>query len=460
MDLVRVFEKGLKSKKLVGRGDHILLAVSGGVDSMVLLDCFHRVEKKFGLALGVVHLNHGLRGAESDQDEEFVAQLVREKGYSIYVKRVDVGAYCRENRLSWQDGAHRLRRAFFMEVLRKEGYHKLATGHHADDQAETILIHLLKGTGLQGLKGMAFCDPPLIRPLLGLSRDEIIRYANQRGLVFREDSSNRERKYLRNRIRLDLFPFLKSQFNPQVIEALNRTAIVLNECQQLVDHYAQRAWDKTVRSVKKNEIILDNNKFLHYFNILKFQILTRAYIHVHGQPNGPSFLQCEGIFRLSEQGGTGQTISLGGGVRVLKNRDELVVFKKSTPFFPQDVVMGEKKSFLGGKFSFLAEPVARGEVHFDGNPWVEYVDADRVHPPLWLRGWRPGDRFVPLGFKVSKKLSDFFVNSKVSLSQKDRIPLLESRGRIVWVCGHRLSEEFKITEETQRVLRLKLEIRT
>ena len=384
--------------KLLEPGQHLLVGVSGGPDSVALLD----VLVKLGHRPHIAHLNHQLRGAESDADAEFVRRLASQHGLPVTIESQSVAPdeeACRQARL-----------AFFERVAEATGIPTLVLAHNSDDQVETFLLRLIRGAGPTGLSGMR-ADRQIgrvrvVRPLLEVSRVEILEYLNAQGLNCREDSSNANRRFLRNRIRHELLPLLEREYNPGIRDVLRRTAEILRA----------EAEDDPVAAQRRT---------------------IRAWL------GEVSFEQVEAVRGLA----MGDEVSLPGGVIVYRDYDGLQKGSAPVP------VVGQWPVSLNGD-TVIAELGVRFVVGEAG----ERFDADALGDGLFVRTWRDGDRFQPLGMTGEKKLQDFFVDEKVPRRQRGRVPLLcAADGRIAWVVGHRIAEPFKVTGQTRRVLAIRFE---
>jgi tRNA(Ile)-lysidine synthase len=398
----------------------------------------------------IAHLNHQLRGEESLQDERFVQQRAQELGISCHAKRVDTleHAHCRH--LSKQEAARELRYQFLEDVRMAVGASGVATAHQADDNAETVLLNALRGTGIRGLAGIPVRREPgkIIRPLLFARRTEIEAYAASRNIPFRTDSSNDSTEYARNYLRKAIIPLL-TEVHPDVVESLNRIARMMRQLDEKVGRELDARWSTFCRPDE----------------------MGRTTVNIPGLLSEPAFVQEEIALRLFRSLGvelraatvqrvldlcshpSGHSLQLSGRLTVYRDRDRLVFTASDTrqPFHHR-VALGERYSFSTFEFSLSAPipPPAR----LDSARTTEFADADCLGASLVLRSWKEGDWFIPLGMQSKKKLSDFFTDEKVPLFEKPTIPILESEGEIVWVCGKRLDDRFKVTGRTRAVVRL------
>jgi tRNA(Ile)-lysidine synthase len=428
----------------------ILLAISGGMDSMVMLDLFSQLRERLNLQLSIVHINHQLRGEESTKDEEFVQEMSIKYGIPCYCERVDVISYAHEHGLSKQQAARQLRYECFERIRRQLNAQAVATAHHADDNAETVLLNILRGTGIHGLAGIPIKRETgcIIRPLLFVTRSDIEAYAIKQNIKFRNDSSNQSIIYHRNLLRHAIIPVLQVH-NPNIIHILNRIATLMRDVDDrlrrlvndaLASLYYQDSQERWVLNIKKLETI---QKFL--WSEIFVELLNRLNIE-------PTEKKVNALLHLCTLP-TGRTVELASTVLAQRNRD-MIVFNRRHSLKPsiQSVELGNNYDYNGYRVTISKpEPVP---VTFAGTSDVEYIDASRLGEQLVLRSWETGDWFIPLGMKAKKKLSDFFIDQKIPRYQKTSIPILESDGDIVWICGKRLDDRFKISEHTKTAIRL------
>jgi len=449
------FERYCREKSLLCKGDEIIVAVSGGVDSVVLLDLFSKLKSKYGLQLRVAHFNHQLRGKESDGDEMFVRKLAETHGYQFFVDRAETATYARDRKISIQEAARELRYRFLTSLVNGGGTQKIAVAHNADDNAETLLLNLCRGTGIGGLTGIPLYRPDLhlIRPLLFATRSEIQAYAKLNRLKYRTDSSNRKLHYKRNFIRNKILPLLQESVNPGIIKTLNRTSDILSRIEDFLLQEAKRHLQR---------MSLRKTNSLHSLDVTKLKNLHRSLQETIVKLVARSFskvpLESREVTRILGLLGsdTGKGVELSTGFKVCRDRQQLIFVRKRKRFeLEEEVQPGSSYDF--GSFRFSSRAIPRKEVHSTRNRHIEYIDAESLDGRLVLRNWKKGDWFVPFGMKQRKKLSDFFIDAKVPRYRKEEIPVLESRGNIVWVCGVRLDNRYRIKRSTRNVLKLEFE---
>jgi tRNA(Ile)-lysidine synthase len=444
------FSAFVRSAGLVKPGDRVLLAVSGGVDSMVMLHLFEVFRRSWNLELHIAHLNHQLRGDESLRDEEFVRQTAEALGLPCHTKRADILDHAHRRRLSKQEAAREVRYQFLEDVRSSIRAASVATAHQADDNAETVLLNALRGTGIRGLAGIPTRRDAgkIIRPLLFARRAEIEGYADAHTIPYRTDSSNESTEYTRNYLRKAIIPLL-SEVYPDVTESLNRISRMMRQLDERIGNELDARWPSLCGLDEKGRTVLIVPRLLSEPAYLQEEIAVRLLRSLDIETHASAVRR---ILDLCTQP-SGRSLQLSGALAVYRDRDRLVVVPStpSQPFF-QKVDLGSRYTFPTFEFS-VSSPLAPPP-RLDTARTTEFADADRLGGRLVLRSWKDGDWFIPLGMQTKKKLSDYFTDEKVPLFEKPTIPILESEGAIVWVCGKRLDDRFKVTDRTRSVVKL------
>ncbi len=454
--LLQAVRSHLRKYRLIDRGEQIIIAVSGGIDSMVLFDVLCMLREDLRLRLAVAHFNHQLRGTDSAQDEAFVRIASNTRGVECYVERADTKALSEELKRSIQETARDLRYAFFGKLRRSIGFQKIATGHHADDNAETILFNFCRGAGVQGLSGIPIWrrDIGVVRPLLGVTREQISRYAGARAIAYREDVTNARHDYSRNFLRHEVIPRIQEEINPNFVSTLLRTGEIFDELERFLEEESKLFLQRMTVSRSSGEIVLDLN-ILHLQPLFlqEYILLQTARTIVN---SGIDFSTVRALVSLSNAE-TGSFCSISKNIIAYRNRGHLI-FKQRPQIHSYRYPIQLNKAYAFEDFHFASKQV--GEALFGADPHVEFADASAFGRELVIRTWHEGDAFVPLGMKERKKLSDFFIDEKVPVFEKQAIPLLISDGEIVWVCGKRLDDRFKITPGTKQIIKLEYQPRT
>ncbi|UJH67498.1 tRNA lysidine(34) synthetase TilS [Allomuricauda sp. SCSIO 65647] len=429
------FKKHIEQNFPYLKGSSILLGCSGGIDSVVLAHLCHELKMDFALA----HCNFKLRGTESDDDQQFVENLGERLGRKVFTRAFDTLGYMDTEGGSVQMAARELRYSWFRKLLKSEGYDYLFTAHQADDDLETFLINLSRGTGIVGLKGIPAQNESIVRPLLPFFRNEIFKYADENNIGWREDSSNAETKYLRNKIRHDIVPELK-ELHPTFLENFQMTQKHLQSSSQLLQVYKKQLHSALFK-VRKDRVEID---------IEKLEALHPIKDHIHLLFNDFGFTDWSALEDLLNTS-SGKEIR-SATHRLVKDRKTLLLQK-----FDEDKAeayqISETQNHIRTPFAMRIEKVAEvGETA----PNMLYVDKETLNYPLLIRKWQKGDYFYPFGMKGKKKVGKFFKDEKIDILAKQKQWLLCSGQEIVWIIGKRADERFKVTGRTKNIIKFTL----
>jgi tRNA(Ile)-lysidine synthase len=433
--------------QLFASGQVLVVGVSGGPDSLTLLHLLTRLRKEYDLNLHAAHLDHGLR-ADSDADAEFVSRIAEAWDVPCTVERVDAAAVAREKRLSIEEAGRLCRYTFFARLAPA-----VAIAHTADDQAETVLMHILRGAGLAGLRGMLPKSTmeigdwrlEILRPLLDVTRDEIEDYVLAHGLEPRRDPTNADTRFFRNRLRQELFPNLET-YNPNIRAILRRTAEIAAGDYELVRSLIERVWPETVVAVSSTAVTFDLTLWRVHPLPLRRALLREGIQHLRPGLRDVDFTPVETALDWAQTSQSGHTADLLGGLCLTIVNDMLILGeweKDRGPALASKMTLVVPGPTLFGDWQFTTEVVASPiEPAAAGDPWMAYIPESFT--PLIIRTRRPGDRFQPLGMDGhTVKLSDFMINQKIPVTDRKRWPLLASGDSVLWVCGHRVSERVK-----------------
>jgi tRNA(Ile)-lysidine synthase len=438
--MLDAFLKFIDENRLIKKNDRVLVTVSGGIDSMVMADLFIRA----GIDIGIAHCNFSLRAKESDLDEELVRELTSTYKIPFFSKKFDTKAYSLEKGISIQMAARELRYAWFEEIRKKNKFDSVAVAHNLNDNIETFLINLTRGTGIAGLSGMKKAANRIIRPLLFTSRREISEYCTARKIVYREDQSNAETKYTRNKIRHQVIPLLK-EINPSIEITLNETAERLSGINEVFAGFIEEIRERTFE---------DSDDSIGV-NISKLQpfLCNNAILFELFRPFGINHGILRDIFNIIKGKSGSQIITESH--RIIKNRRELVIRKIS--YQTEDITVVKSLEELRQSSRFRSVRIIALTEYFKipADPDIACIDLQKISFPFTIRKWQHGDYFYPFGMNRKKKLSDYFIDRKFSLPEKENALLLESAGKIVWIIGERLDNRFRITPSTKRALILK-----
>lgn len=444
--LTERFQAYVRDNELFTREDKILLTVSGGVDSMVLMTlCFN-----CGYNVGVAHCNFQLRGQESDEDETMVLETARKYGIVCYNKRFDTVGEMELTGESMEMAARRLRYAWFHDLCREYGYTVIAIAHHIDDSIETFFINLLRGTGLRGLTGISNQVGHVVRPLMFATRREITEFALQKHIPFREDSSNRSTKYLRNKIRLGLIPRIR-EINPRFTFIMRRNIDRLEDAQRFID----AAIDNIFRTVVTES---SGVYTLHVDRIGEQSTREFVIYEILNTHYGFRGDTVDALCRALDSGSSGKRFYSRNYTAVVDRGTVVVAPIDEGDPCEVTVEKGQHRAYCGNSALYFDVCDVDSLATYSVPENVALMDADKVEYPLTLRRWHDGDAFTPFGMDGRKKVSDYLIDRKVPLPEKQRQFVLISGDRIAWLVGRRIDDAFRITDSTERVLRITREI--
>ncbi|MFC1865660.1 tRNA lysidine(34) synthetase TilS [Chloroflexota bacterium] len=455
----------MRDSCLLPENASLLLAVSGGVDSTCLLHLLAALRQGFGIRLHVVHLDHKLRGTESAADADYVRDLADSLDIPLTVDMVDVRSYKNKNKVSLEEAAREVRYTFLAQTAVSIGADYIATGHTLDDQMETILMHIIRGTGIKGLVGLKpaaewhlnGCSFNLIRPLLTVSRSETAAYCKKHRLIPRLDSTNLSLSPLRNRIRQQLVPLLKG-YNSGIADALLRMAAIAADETEFLDTEAARLWQSVVQE-KKNVLMLDRKSIDELHPALKRHLLRVAIEGLLGSLKDIEARHIEEIMTTLDKQ-AGKYINLPGGLVFYVDYERYLLGKESADLCPYPVIDGEYPLKVPGETQLVGWRVEAAITDKDYkeqgcDSFIAYFDLDKINGELKIRQRKLGDRFQPLGMKETKKVNQFMINEKIPNPWRPRIPIVATEQQILWLVGHRIDDRVKISAGTKRILELK-----
>jgi tRNA(Ile)-lysidine synthase len=437
-------------------GAKIIIAVSGGADSMALLAVLCQLRPHYNLKLLVAHVNHLLRGSESFRDAMFVQQQAEQRGLPFHQVQVDVKSFQRARSLSPQHAARLLRYEYFQSLRQALDATHIALGHTADDQVETFLLRLLRGSGPAGLGGIPPVRKPFIRPLITTHRSAILSYLTSEGIPWVEDSTNTQRTYLRNRIRLDLLPMLQ-QMNPQISKRLIELSNMLSAENAMLEQHTNVLAQQAVQWKTGSCAAILRDPYRAAPLAIQRRLLRNTVDVLLPPSSTASFAHIESLRRFAIDGAVGKRLQLPGGV-MAECQSYMMLLWNSRQFSPATsrvtIPIPGTISLPGLGTRLLAEICDRASWSIERVPGQAYLAMESLRFPLEIRFARRGDRFYPLGAPGAKKLKDFFIDSKVPRAERAFVPLVVSGSDIVWVVGYRIAEPFKVLPDTQRVLSL------
>ncbi|MCC0628326.1 MULTISPECIES: tRNA lysidine(34) synthetase TilS [unclassified Clostridioides] len=456
-----IFDKVLSTinkHNLIQKGDKIVLGLSGGPDSVCLLHVLNRLKKDFNIEIYAAHLNHQIRGIEAQKDALYVSKLCEDMGIIFFVKSINVPKYCENEGLSLEEGARKLRYEMFYEIKDKIKANKIAIGHNLNDQAETVMMRIMRGTGLKGLKGIDYIrDNCIIRPILDVERSEIEEYCEAYNLNPRIDKTNLENIYTRNKIRLDLLPYMKDNFNSNVIESIVRMSNSLKSDNDYIEKEAEAKF-REVSNVKEKgfvEINLDDFVCLH--EAIKVRVLRNSIKHILGDTNFVDQRHIEDIMSLEDNSKVNKMLTLPRNIFVYRKKDSIILTNEE--------IVNEEIEFYYNvpsngfiKIKELKQIIETQVMSIDRYKSMKLdnsskgFDFNKVKGGIVIRSRRQGDKIkLAMG---SKKVKDLFIDLKIPREERCKIPIITDSEGIICVGDYKISENYKIDEGTKEVLKI------
>jgi tRNA(Ile)-lysidine synthase len=442
--------------RMIEPGDKVLVALSGGPDSTALFHLLLALKDELSFSLFVAHLNHQLRGKEAEEDALFVRRLASEKGIPFKMAKVDVGRAALEQGLSLEEAARVVRYNFLFSLKKKLKMDKIAVGHTKNDQAETFLMRLIRGSGLAGLSAIYPTTlEGIIRPLIDVTRREIIDYLEGEGISYRIDSSNYDLFFMRNRVRRKLIPYLEEQFNPDMVNTLSRVAEVSRADDGFLSELARARFSEIASDIE-NGVSLDITRFLELPLSLKRRILRLAFLRVKGELRRLSYYHIDSIISLAERS-EGKRLCLPRGIVAIKEGGAVIIREKEEVekvSFRYILPVPGEAEIIELCRHFRTRVISREQFEREGRVFSSAyaaLDRSKLSSLLEVRNRQPGDYFKPLGQGGGKKLKDFFIGRRVPARLRDTIPLFISDGDIAWIAGVEIGDRFKIMEDTREI---------
>jgi tRNA(Ile)-lysidine synthase len=443
--------KFIDENHLIKKGDKVLVALSGGADSIFLLSFLIKFKKRFGIEVAAFHLNHKLRGKSADTDEKFCSDLCKQNKIKFICVKKDVKAYAKKLKVSVEEAGREIRYLELNRAADKIGCTKIATAHNASDNVETILLNFVKGAGIKGLSGIPVRRDNIIRPILCLTSEEIRQYLKKNKISFRVDESNLDSDYERNFLRNEIIPKLKQRLNPRLEEKISNTSKIISEINSFVGKQTEQLSREAIKL--EGKVLRINTKKISKLDRSFPGIFLKSVV----ENNFNIELSSENIFAIVDlvNSQAGKQVHLKENIIASKERNELIVGRKPS-------VKSEKALYkikVGGKIKVDGKIISISEVNrkmfkFTPNKSVEFISADELRNVFEIRRWKDGDKFQPIGMKGTKKISDFLADQKISSSRKKGHLVLTNSGKIVWVIGLRIDERFKVKPESKMILKL------
>jgi tRNA(Ile)-lysidine synthase len=444
---------------LLNQGDRLVVGVSAGVDSMVLLHLLNACRQTFNLSLIVTYVNHGIRPKEPEKEADFVQKECERLHLPFECGTFNAKEFQRLGKFSLQEAARRLRFYFFEQILQKYDAQKIALGHQADDQVETVLLRLMRGAGLQGLKGiLPIREGKVIRPLLEVWRHEIEAFATKNNIPYLIDSSNLKEDYLRNRLRLSLIPLLEKEYQPNLKKILLRTSAILREENDYLEKEAEKVYQNMVEG-KGDTLTFQYPDYRSLHPAIQWRVIQKMLRTIYGEEKED--LEISQTFKKLKQPPPSFVLELPFGVCFEKRYDRVLLRKgrgENVPPFEVELI-SPGRTYIEeiGKEVVIEEIEKEDEfLSFKESSHTGLLDYQKLQFPLKIRNFRPGDRFQPLGVKGTQKLKEFFIDHKVPRFERPKVPVLISGEMIAWIIGYRIDERVKVNEKTERILKVKV----
>lgn len=464
-------ENTVIKNNLINNKDSILVAVSGGADSISLLNVMLDLKEKMDLTIGIAHLNHCLRGKESERDCDFVKKLSEKLKLNLHLETINVKEFQRQNSLSIEDAARKLRYDFLQRTARKHGYTKIATGHTANDNAELVLMNLIRGSGASGLSGIPLIRGNIIRPIIEMTRKNVTDYLDSKDAEHVTDSSNQNKDFLRNKVRLDLLPMIEADYNNNIIEGLNRTSRIIKEDEEWIDTITRQLYNDTIKSKTDNSVTLSVPLINKLPLAAKRRVFRKSIEEIKGGLKKITLFHTEMIINLTTSSKQNLSVDLPDKIQVQKKGLSLIFTmheEKLRDLKPEHINYSQIIDLPDTEKTIIEIPEISKKLSFTiiGNnnrtnykkesPATAWIDLDKLKFPLTIRNTKPKDKFVPFGMKGSQTLKKFFASNNVDSDNKKNCPLLLSNDDIVWVGGYRLHDHYKIHEKTKKILKVEL----
>lgn len=450
IDAVKAY---IAAQRLIETGDKVIAAVSGGPDSMALLHILRDLSQESGFNIVAAHINHKLR-PQAEQEQQFVEESCRYLQIACYSKTIDVRELARQNKTSLEDAGRQARYAFFNELLQQLQADAIATAHHQDDQAETVLLHLLRGTGIQGLRGIMPRNRDLIRPLLQQSKQNLLAYLQENQISFCLDQSNQDQTFLRNRIRHQLIPLLQNDYNPQITENLSRLAEIVRAENEFLQQIMLNYWTQLVCSQDEQGLEMDLEGF-KALPLAARRRLTIMALSAVGGPAGWEARDVEKVLDLLPKPGSAKILQLKKGIMINKSYDRIIFtsnWQKADVFNIEVTIPGEVVLPDGSRYRFMLTDCN----HINTDAGDVYLDYDKLSLPLVLRSRHQGDVIQPVGFAGHKKLKKYFNEQRIPFRERDRVAVLASQsGEIYALPGLCVCSPAAVDQQSQHILLIK-----
>jgi tRNA(Ile)-lysidine synthase len=452
----------IRKHNLIKNGDILVVGVSGGPDSICLLHVLFKLSEELKINIAAAHINHMLRGEESDSDQKYVESICDKLRIKLFAKAFDVEQIAIQRRISLEEAGRDCRYLYFSEVAELSGASKIAIAHNRNDQAETVLMHIIRGTGLDGLRGMEYVRENVIRPLLDVPREDIEKYCEDNLLFPRTDSSNLKDVYTRNKIRLGLIPYINDAFSTNITESIFKMAALIKDDHNFIEQSASKLYNQCVLKREAKRISLDITKLSGFHKAMVKRIIRIALDELKGSLKGIESVHVKDICDLAYCGRTGAQLHLPDNVIVERSYDVLSFFygeeiSKASGFnkligIPGSTIVEDNNTILTA--SVFVNIISLEAVQINQKSLTQLFDYEKLKVGINIRSRNNGDVFNPYKSPGTKKLKEYFIDNKIPRDKRDEIPLVAKNNEIVWIIGYKISDKFKVTENTKSILKL------
>lgn len=456
----------IKQNSLLEKGEGVVVGVSGGCDSICLLHVLYSISDEFNLKLYPVHINHMLRGDEADRDERFVQSFCNSLGLKPIIFKIDVAKLAQNDKISLEEAGRKARYNTFNSVAGETGASKIAVAHNKNDQAETVIMRIIRGTGIDGLKGMCYKRNNIIRPLLGINRQAIEGYVKDHGLEYITDSSNLEDHYFRNKLRLNVLPAINNAAGTDVTENLFRLSSIVAADDDFLEDTAKKLYCETVKARDNGRVELDLDTIKRLHTAMQNRVIRQAIKEVRGELVGIEYVHVQQIISLVNEGRTGAGIDILSGLRAVRSYGSLVItilqndkfphFERSIAI-PGNTYIEEIEATITSEIIPVPQNKTGRQFQIENREKnSEFFDYEKINKNLIIRNRLEGDVFKPIYSIGTKKLKKYFIDCKIPREQREKIPLVAMDKEIIWIIGNKTSDNYKVTDNTKIMLKLKI----
>ncbi|MBP5427505.1 MAG: tRNA lysidine(34) synthetase TilS [Clostridiales bacterium] len=452
----------IQEKSLIVENDHVIVGVSGGADSTCLLYLLNKLSKRLNLKLTAIHINHMIRGDEALRDERHVVDFCRELNIDIIVERIDVIKLAKDRKISTEEAGRNARYSTFYKYKDKLGAQKIAVAHNKNDNVETVIMNIVRGSGLDGLGGIDAQRDVIVRPIITLSRDEIEKYCQLEDLDYVVDSTNCEVIYTRNKVRLKLIKEIDDMFDVDIVSKIDRMSYLVREDNSFIEGVVEEKFDECVIETNDSSVLLDVEKLRLLHKAIQRRVLRRAIVKVNKVINKIEYKHIEDMLKLICVNKSGLWLDLPQGIGAYRDYNRLKICKKPKKEVIEnkeidiDILVGDTKIQIDDRWVLEIEVLDLGQEKKVNDAYTKYFDYDILSEGLKLRQRRNGDKFRPINFNGTKKLKKYFIDKKISKPERDKMYLLAKGSEIIWIIGENVSEKFRVTKYSKKIVRFTL----